>query len=832
MQDTAKPENIQHSSKEQGLNELRQRYEEVVGKPPPSRGPQSVDKAWLARKIEEAKAQHNDSPDKANSPRLGPMSEREAIEVVRLVKKHEDMFGSKPRGAKARELAWLYQKVGEAVPEVFTGREFEDVDAEVESLQARYEELYGLRPRGGFAKQASWLRQKIAEHAAQKANAAQQQTHNQNQVDITKLQDRYEELYGFRPPERGGFDKNVPWMKQKIEELESQQRIHKDLDPLRKRYEEVYGTSPRGPHKNNVTWLSQKIEEAAKAAATKDEAPEAKQTLAKLKQRYHELYGHSPGGIRANDAEWIEQKIKESEQGATELKQKLVKLKQRYEELYGHHPGGIRQTDPEWIEQKIKEAEQQAPELKQRLVKLQKRYEEIYGHAPGGIRHNDAEWIEQKIKEAEANPELVKLRLKYEEVTGTIPPSQKATILWLKQRIREVCQYQCDDCEEMFLEQKELRSHRKTCSQNQANKAASESSKTPKKDAGSKNTKASKAASESAKTTKKEAEASSQAAKESAKESSKGESAQGRDRIRDKPERTDRGWECWYCQEVFASRIFLREHRQGCEKKKSRIRPPSSSGRKRERDKEDRTSQGTWRCGCGEEFDRRGALREHRRDCAERDKEEKKDKKRKKDKGEKETKDKGENKDKKRKKDKDEKKTEGKDEKDKKSKKDNDEKETKDKDEKEEDTDGQSLLTFLGPKAKAAPSERKASSDSESSSDSSSEEDSSSNSSDSEAGSGRSSDTGEDAGATTTPTRASDHSGDGFGAGTHTVAVVDTGSSAGAAPGTGSAAAAQSPDQTSKGSLPPGWEEMLSEEYGIPFYWNESLGEALWERPT
>lgn len=35
----------------------------------------------------------------------------------------------------------------------------------------------------------------------------------------------------------------------------------------------------------------------------------------------------------------------------------------------------------------------------------------------------------------------------------------------------------------------------------------------------------------------------------------------------------------------------------------------------------------------------------------------------------------------------------------------------------------------------------------------------------------------------------------------------------------------------SKG-LPPGWEEHPSEEYGIPFYWNEATGESAWEKPT
>eukprot|EP00747_Dinoflagellata_sp_TGD_P167822 gnl/TRDRNA2_/TRDRNA2_192993_c0_seq1.p1 gnl/TRDRNA2_/TRDRNA2_192993_c0~~gnl/TRDRNA2_/TRDRNA2_192993_c0_seq1.p1 ORF type:complete len:443 (-),score=72.15 gnl/TRDRNA2_/TRDRNA2_192993_c0_seq1:122-1393(-) len=35
-----------------------------------------------------------------------------------------------------------------------------------------------------------------------------------------------------------------------------------------------------------------------------------------------------------------------------------------------------------------------------------------------------------------------------------------------------------------------------------------------------------------------------------------------------------------------------------------------------------------------------------------------------------------------------------------------------------------------------------------------------------------------------------------------------------------------------KNGLPPPWEEHWSDEYGIPYYWNPTNGESLWEKPT
>jgi len=43
--------------------------------------------------------------------------------------------------------------------------------------------------------------------------------------------------------------------------------------------------------------------------------------------------------------------------------------------------------------------------------------------------------------------------------------------------------------------------------------------------------------------------------------------------------------------------------------------------------------------------------------------------------------------------------------------------------------------------------------------------------------------------------------------------------------------AARAPAESGKSKLPPGWEEQWSEEYQIPYYWNNVTGESLWEPP-
>lgn len=94
------------------------------------------------------------------------------------------------------------------------------------------------------------------------------------------------------------------------------------VQALQKRYEELYGSAARGPCKWKVEWLKQKIQQKAGETGDGDKVEsnegEGEGEVQGLQKRYEELYGSAPRGPMKNKAEWLQQKIKDKEEGDEE----------------------------------------------------------------------------------------------------------------------------------------------------------------------------------------------------------------------------------------------------------------------------------------------------------------------------------------------------------------------------------------------------------------------------------------------------------------------------------------------------------------------------------
>lgn len=222
-------------------------------------------------------------------------------EVPKLRAAYKTIFGAKPRGARAGDAEWLRQRMESP-----------------RALQRRYREVHGVKPTGPYIQDKDWLLQHIMEKPQEDEEEEEEVKPEQStaseavmpaaagplQVEMPTKGDDYggaqqnteleaakedtcssapvmseakeEEVCNGCPeqPKKRARKKAVTAGQQgsspRRGEEEERARGQDELEDLKRRYAEAFGSRPKGSKANNLCWLRKRLEEGAATLGSLD----------------------------------------------------------------------------------------------------------------------------------------------------------------------------------------------------------------------------------------------------------------------------------------------------------------------------------------------------------------------------------------------------------------------------------------------------------------------------------------------------------------------------------------------------------------------------------